>query len=220
MLWTDTSGRTLADYPHPSLAVDVALLTVHADELCVVLHRPDEGFAAHQWALPGTFVRPEETLSEAALRSLRDKAGVTGRAPRQLHAFDALDRDERGRVISVAHVDLIPPGGAHGAPLAPIRHGQIALPDGQHALPFDHDEIVAAAAHWARARYTDRPDPQHLLGPSFTLLELRNVHAAVLGSDQTPTKDTFRRRMTPHLVETGETTSGHVGKPARVYTRA
>jgi 8-oxo-dGTP diphosphatase len=202
MVWRDATGRTLADYPRPSVAVDVALLTVRADRLAVLLHR------GQAWSLPGTFVRVEETLREAALRALATKVGVTGREPVQLQVFDALDRDDRGRVLSVAHVDLVPAGEIDGD-LVPVD----ALPP----LRYDHDRIVAAAAAWARGLYADRPDPRGLAGDEFTLADLQRVHEAVLGEPLQ--KDTFRRRMIDGLVDAGRLSRGSVGKPARVYRR-
>jgi 8-oxo-dGTP diphosphatase len=106
------SGRRWDSYPRPSVAVDVALLTVTGKGrekcLAVLVHRPSVGYAAGRWALPGTFVRDGELLADAALRALCDKVDVVGRSPRQLRVFDALRRDDRGRVITVAHVDLVP----------------------------------------------------------------------------------------------------------------
>jgi 8-oxo-dGTP diphosphatase len=208
MTWRDASGRALADYPHPSLAVDVALLTIRDGHLLVLLHERADG--SH--ALPGTFVRVDETLSAAALRALRDKAGVTGEEPVQLRAFDRPDRDDRGRVISVAHVDLV---SAHrlgdAGPLVPVV-GR-ARP-----LAFDHDLIVESAVAWARALYAAGPDPRGLAGDVFTLLELQRVHEAVAATRLQ--KDTFRRRMIDRLVETGEVAGGAVGKPARRYRHA
>lgn len=219
MVWTDSSGKALADYPRPSLAVDVALLTVVDGGLAVLLHKADEGFAAGKWALPGTFVREDERLSDAALRVLRERCGVAGESPRQLRVFDALDRDERGRVVSVAHVDLVPVRGLEAAQLAPIVGEHVVIPGRQQRLPFDHDEIVVEAVHWARAAYTERPDPCGLLGDEFTLYQLRKLHEAVLGGGETPAKDTFRRRMEGLVEATGRMSSGSVGKPARLFRR-
>lgn len=219
MVWTDGSGRALAEYPHPSLAVDVALLTVVDGGLAVLLHKTEEGFAAGKWALPGTFVREDELLADAALRVLREKCGVAGESPRQLRAFDALDRDERGRVVSIAHVDLVPSLALKAAQLAPISGEHVIIPGRQRRLPFDHDEIVAEAVHWARAAITERPDPCGLLGEEFTLYQLRKLHEAVLGGSETPAKDTFRRRMEGQVVDTGRMSSGSVGKPARLFRR-
>jgi 8-oxo-dGTP diphosphatase len=219
MFWKDDSGKALADYPRPSLAVDVALLTVVDGGLAVLVHKPEEGFEAGRWALPGTFVRLNELLSDAALRALRDKTGVEGESPRQLRVFDALGRDVRGRVVSVAHVDLVPAWRLGDVRLAPIERERVLVPGRQQKLPYDHNAIVAEAVRWARAAYLDRPDPSGLLGESFTLYELRKLHESVLGERETPGKDTFRRRMEGLVEETGEMSSGTVGKPARLFRR-
>ena len=103
--YRDTSGRTLADYPRPSVAVDTAVLTLDPEQGLVVLEvrRPHEA----GWALPGTFLHEGEVLADAVDRSLRDKANVRGLHPRQLHVFDDPNRDDRGWVLSVAHVDVV-----------------------------------------------------------------------------------------------------------------
>ncbi len=209
----------MAEYPHPSLAVDVALLTVVDGRLGVLLHKAEEGIATGKWALPGTFVREDELLADAALRVLLEKCGVAGESPRQLRVFDALDRDERGRVVTVAHVDLVPSLGLEAAQLAPIAGERVTIPGRQQRLPFDHDEIVTEAVRWARTSYSERPDPCGLLGEEFTLYQLRKLHEAVLERRETPAKDTFRRRMGGLVVETGRMSSGSVGKPARLFRR-
>ena len=73
-----------------------------------------------------------------------------------------------------------------------------------------------------RTRYTDKPDPDHLLGERFTLRQLRQVHQAVAGEPIGPDKiDTFRRRMKLHLTETDEfDTAESGGRPARLFRRA
>lgn len=222
MEWRDSAGKRLADYPHPSVAVDVALLTVVPDgrrlRMAVLVHRREDG----TWSLPGTFLRIEERLDEAALRALRDKVGVTGERPRQLRVFDDPERDPRYRVLGVAHVDLV----RHerladrvdvDVVLAGIEADRMELPDGQHHLCFDHDSVVAEAVRWARAAYAEHPDPAGLLEDTFTLYELRRVHEAVAGCDLQ--KDTFRRQMDPHIEPTGQSRTGTVGRPAQVYRR-
>lgn len=208
-MWRDETGRSLADYPHPSVAVDVALLTVDDGRLAVALHRR-AGHAAGELALPGTFVRIDETLADAALRALRDHLGVTGRSPEQLRVFDDPARDDRGRVLAVAHVDLVPRDVLDATvELAPV--------DRCPPLAFDHDAMVAAAAGHVRARYRREPDPAGLLGPEFTLAELQASHEAVLGTDLP--KDTFRRHVLADLEPAGGVRTGVVGKPAQLYRR-
>ncbi len=220
-MWRDEHGKALADYPRPSVAVDVVLLTVRQHELCVLLHRPATGYAAGQWCLPGTFVREEELLAEAALRAQRDKIGVVGGQPRQLTVFDAPTRDQRGRVLSVAHVDLVRE--EHLAEADPscavvaVLGERAVPPGGQDGLPYDHDEIVAAAVGWARGAYRAGPDPSGLLGEEFTLLELQRLHEAVL--QERLFKDTFRRHVVGSLEPVGRSSTGVVGRPAALYRR-
>ncbi|WP_252444427.1 NUDIX hydrolase [Pseudonocardia humida] len=217
MVWRDDSGRSLADWPRPSVAVDVALLTVRDGRLAVLVHRRTDGYAAGAWSLPGTFVHEHERLADTALRALRDKAGVGGQRPEQLGVFDDPRRDARGRVLSVAHVDLVPADRLPDALLVPVVDGRAELPDGGD-LAFDHGLILRRAVDWARALYRDRPDPRGLLpAVEFTLLDLLRLHEAVLGEELQ--KDTFRRRMLAGLVETPGRSRGSVGKPARLFRR-
>src|ERR1700685_2285249 len=111
--YRDSAGKSLADYPRPSVAVDAALLTVMPGEACLSVlqvHRAEgaDGDPAG-WGLPGTFLHEGERLIDAVQRCLREKAGVEGTRPRQLHVFDKPDRDERGWVLSVAHMDVVRP---------------------------------------------------------------------------------------------------------------
>lgn len=214
--YVDEVSASLEDYPRPSVAVDTALLMVPdgADQLHVLLVRRAGSHQHGEWALPGTFLHKGERLADAVLRSLRDKAGIKGLAPRQLHVFDDPARDDRGWVLSVAHVDVValPRLARPIAARSDIRATPI---DQATGLPYDHDQIVALAVHTQRQRYREHPDPDRLLPDPFTLLELRHLHQAVLGT-QLP-KDTFRRQMAPQLTATNTTRQGVVGKPAALY---
>lgn len=216
--YRDSSGRTLADYPRPSVAVDVAVLTVPPgrDTGLAVLTIARESPHRHgQCQLPGTFLHPGETLTDAALRGLRAKTGIVGSAPRQLHVFDGPDRDERGWVLSVAHLDVVPYEQVEDRL---DDHVRLQPVDGSAGLAFDHDAILAFATERVREDHLDRPDPFGLLPEPFTLLDLQRLHEAVAGRPLV--KDTFRRRMEPRLDASGGLREGVVGKPARLWLRA
>ena len=201
---SEGSGHGLGDYPRPALAVDTAILTVHDGRLCVVALEQD----TLPRRLPGRFVREGETLADAVRRSLRQKVGIRGLAPRQLRVFDAPDRDSRGRVVTVAHIAAVSDDRLPDVLLIPT--------DEATGLAFDHDEIVRLAVREIRAAYAEHPDPWDLLD-TFTLRELRELHAAI--DPETPLRDSFRRIMEPQLVDTGELSSGGVGKPSRIFTK-
>src|SRR4051794_17762491 len=118
MEFRDSADKALSEYPRPSVAVDTAVLVVgdRPGDLHVLLHRRESEHRGEEWALPGTFLHDRqtgagaadrETLAEAVLRSLQHKAGLVGTQPEQLHVFDRPDRDDRGWVLSVAHVVVL-----------------------------------------------------------------------------------------------------------------
>jgi len=122
-------------------------------------------------------------------------------------------------VLSVAHVDLVPAARLVDVRLAPIAGERAVVPGRQQRLPFDHDAIVAEAVRWARAAYTERPDPSGLLGEAFTLYQLRKLHEAVLGERETRARTPSAAVWKHSFQETGQMSSGTVGKPARLFTR-
>lgn len=229
----------LKRFPRPSVAVDVAVLTVAEQRLAVVVWRRTGATHHGQWALPGSFVRARERLADAVQRTLEDKCAIRGLAPTQLQVMDDPDRDDRGWVLSVAYLDVVvaasldlgtsaddvalapvrPEHRSDGRPTARRSRGRarsiLELPDGQRALPFDHEAIVARAITTLRDRYAERPDPAGLLGPRFTMLDLRRLHEAI--ADEPLQKDTFRRAMLMHLEQLDAVTHGTVGRPARLF---
>jgi 8-oxo-dGTP diphosphatase len=226
--YRDATGATLADYPHPSVAVDTAVLTlaprthpargVPPHRLSVLLVRRPGEAGGTQWALPGTFLHQGEPLADAVTRSLAQKAGITGGRPAQLTVLDDPGRDPRGWVLSVAHLAVIPYAALEDVLLANPEGVRLAPVSRPGPLPYDHPAIVAAARKELRRRYADRPDPERLLGPRFTIRELLHVHQAIAGP--TLQKDTFRRAMEPHLHGTGTMSSGTVGRPSQRFSRA
>ena len=98
-------------YPRPSLAVDMAVFSVIRQEtgnyrklpeqkLSVLLIERAEHPFQNQWALPGGFVLPNETVETAARRELEEETGIKETDLRQLHIFSEPERDPRGWIIS------------------------------------------------------------------------------------------------------------------------
>jgi ADP-ribose pyrophosphatase YjhB (NUDIX family) len=215
--YRDGAGKTLADYPRPSVAVDAALLTVVPGEECLSVLQVQRAAGADGdppagWGLPGTFLHEGELLLDAVQRCLREKAGVDGTRPRQLHVFDKPNRDDRGWVLSVAHMDVVRPELLSGRIKEKTR---IVPADDLGILPYDHTAIIRQAAKTVRASYELAPDPERLLAEPFTILQLRLMHEAVVGRPFQ--RDTFRRLMEPQLVGTGRTTAGARGRPAELF---
>jgi len=222
----------LAKFKGPHVAVDIALMTVAEREdgskaLAALVHRRQTGLAQGQWALVGRMVRERESLSDAAKVALSEKCGIKGLKVKQLFVSDEPTRDSRGWVMSVAHLatmqwEKLNPLVESDENLGLVFMGdsgrrKYSLPGDQKELPFEHDLILDEAVKVLKARYETRPDPDNFLPTEFTVLQLREIHEAILGRKLD--KDLFRRKMNRHLKSTGELSSGSVGKPAELFKR-
>lgn len=200
------------DYPPFAVTVDVAVITVRQGEAMVLAHRRDAGPYANHLALPGTFVRPEETPEEAAHRALASKVAMTDRIHlEQLATYGAPDRDPRMRVVSVAHVALIADPGDPKA-------GEWVDPD-RDGWAFDHALIVADALERAAGKIEYTTLAASLVGPEFTVPQLREVYEALWRRPVDPTS--FHRKVTSpklgFLVKTDKTEPASTGRPSRLY---
>jgi 8-oxo-dGTP diphosphatase len=222
-------------YARPSVAVDVVLLTVAEGSLRTLLVGRTSQPQLGRWAIPGGFVGVDESLDEAAARVLATKAGLDGVFTEQLYTFGDPSRDPRTRVISVVYYALVEPTRLEGAVAARDDHrltlahldveanGHVravrARADDGRDLPlaFDHDLILATAVERIRGKLGYAPIGFELLPATFTLLELRRVHEAILG--HALNKDSFRRTVTSRgLVEpTGELATGLGHRPPEMY---
>lgn len=106
------------DYERPSVAADMVIFTVKDTEeenyrklpqkqLQLLLIRRGGHPYLGSWALPGGFVRPNETVGEAARRELAEETGVRDVYLEQLCTFSDPNRDPRMWVMSCAHMALI-----------------------------------------------------------------------------------------------------------------
>src|SRR5215813_4213409 len=97
-----------ADFERPSVTVDLVLMSVLDGALHALLMRRAQPPAEGRWALPGGFVRLDESLDAAARRVLHEKAHVGSAFLEQLYTFGAVDRDPRTRIVTVAYYALLP----------------------------------------------------------------------------------------------------------------
>lgn len=200
----------------PALAVDVVLLTVRDEDLKVLLTRRREQPFRDHWTLPGSRVRIDEELDDAAFRALEAKAGLSGVFLEQLHTFGAVDRDPRARLVSVAYYALVASDRAAAALHADdARWFSVGELD-KLPIGFDHAEILAYAVQRIRARLERMPIAFQLLPTAFTLTELQRVYEVILGKKLD--KRNFRAKMLASgtlALAPGRRVA--VGRPARLY---
>lgn len=223
-------------FPRPSVAVDVLLLTVREAAIWALLSPRDDHPYRGRWAIPGSFLRIDESLDAAASRVLKTQAGLRDVFTEQLYTFGSPKRDPRTRVLSVAYYALVDPATLERAvakrddaglalarldvPWAGETGGPVAALDDSRTpllLAFDHAEILGMAVKRIRGKLDYAPIGFELLPEAFSLRDLRLVHEAIL--DRALNKDSFRRRILDRalVVPTGERAVGVGHRPPELY---
>ena len=211
-------------YPPAAVTVDLVVLTIRADRLAVLLIRRGEPPFKGRLALPGGFVRPDETLALAAARELAEEAGLVAGSVHleQLASYGDPGRDPRTRVVTVAYLALapglpIPHAGtdAAAASWAPADDILAARPS---RLAFDHHQILADGIERARAKLEYTPLAAAFCPRQFTVAQLRRVYEIVWGTTLDPRNFHRKATRTPgFLTPTASATTGDRGRPARLY---
>ncbi len=205
------------EYPRPALTVDTVIFTLRENKLQVLLIQRAEDPYARMWALPGGFVKMDESLEEAALRELCEETGVKEAYLEQLYTFGQPERDPRGRVVTVAYFALIPSDATFrregGSDASQARWFPVdSLPD----LAFDHAEIIAYAVRRLRYKLEYTAVGFELLPEQFTLSELQYTYELILGEKLD--KRNFRRRiLEANVIEPTERMRAGEGRPARLF---
>jgi len=205
------------EYPRGALTVDCVVFGLDDKELKVMLIQralaPFEG----KWALPGGFVRTDETLDEAARRELEEETGLRNVFLEQLYTFGAIRRDPRERVVSVAYYALV---NLRDHPVQASTDARDAGWFGVHDVPslaFDHADILHMALDRLRGKLRYQPIGFELLPKKFTLSELQRLYELVLERDLD--KRNFRKRVLAMdlLIETDEVQQDVSHRAARLY---
>lgn len=131
------------EYPRPAVTADCIVMTRENDPKVLLIERGHEPFKGC-WAFPGGFMNMDETTEQCAIRELEEETGLKVNEIKQIGAYSKVDRDPRGRTITVAYLALV------DKPL-PVR-GQDDAAKAQWfsiknlpKLAFDHEEIMKDA---------------------------------------------------------------------------
>ena len=130
-------------YPRPAVTADCVVMTREAEPKVLLIQRGDQPFKGC-WAFPGGFMNMDETTEQCAIRELEEETGLKVSEVHQIGAYSKVDRDPRGRTVTVAYLAIVDTpmevkgqDDAAKAQWFPLS----ALPE----LAFDHDEIMRDA---------------------------------------------------------------------------
>ncbi|MEQ8224791.1 MAG: NUDIX domain-containing protein, partial [Candidatus Eremiobacterota bacterium] len=180
-------------YERPSVTVDIVIFTIRDNDLKVLLIKRKGPPYQNFWAIPGGFVKMNESLEEAAFRELKEETGVSDVYLEQLYTFGEPGRDPRTRVITVAYFALINSEKLElyaSTDAEEVRwYSTKELPQ----LAFDHSKIMDYAITRLRYKLEYTSAGFQLLPEEFTLSELQRVYEVIL--DKTLDKRNFRKKI-------------------------
>ena len=205
-------------YPRAALTVDCVVFGFDESELKVLLiQRALEPFKG-KWALPGGFVRVEETVDEAARRELDEETGLKNVFLEQLYTFGTVNRDPRERVVSVAYYALVKLSDHKAKAATDAANAEWFPVSKLPKLAFDHADIVETALSRLQGKVRYQPIGFKLLPQKFTLSQLQHLYEAALGEELD--KRNFRKKVLGFglLVPLKESLSGGRHRPAQLFS--
>ena len=174
------------------VSVDCIIFGFDEGKLKVLIGRRQMDPGRGEWSLYGGFVAADESIDDAAARTLSELTGLRNLYMRQVGAFGSVDRDPGERVISIAYYALINVKDygerqrlEHGVEWADVNN----LP----SLYSDHNKMIRKALKLMRQKLHVEPVGFHLLPNLFTLTQLQNLYEAVNGEELD--KRNFRKRI-------------------------
>lgn len=200
------------------VAVDAIVFGYSENQLNVLLIKQKYGALKNKWALVGGFVKDNETLFEAVNRELQEETGIAVNYLEQLFTFgDDIQRDPRGRVISVAYFALVNSTKFNVKADSDAEEAQwfsiAALPD----LAFDHKLILETALKRLQNKLTYQPIGFDLLPKEFLFSDLENLYCTLLNKEID--RRNFRKKILSFgiIEETDKFSSKKNGRPAKLF---
>jgi len=181
-----------SDHSKVFVSVDCIIFGFEENKLKILIGKRQMDPGRGEWSLYGGFVRIDESVDDAANRTLFELTGMRNIYMRQVGAFGSVDRDPGERVVSVAYYALINVKDydrqllqEHGVEWVNIEE----MPP----LYSDHREMVNKARKMMKESIKIEPVGFRLLPNLFTLTQLQRLYEAVNGEELD--KRNFRKRI-------------------------
>lgn len=217
---------SIHDFEKPSLTTDIVLLRV-ADkvsenkrknsekELQVLLIKRKDEPCKDCYSLPGGFVNIDEPIYVNVRRKLYEKTEVSGDFYiEQLYTWGELDRDSRGRVISVSYLGLCNNETYTEKFITNEWLNVYEVLDGKYGdLAFDHKKIIEYALERIKGKIEYTDIAFNLLPEKFTLSECKAVYELILGKSLL----NFKRGVAEYIEPLNEYQEGKQFRPAQLF---
>ncbi len=196
-----------------AVSLDCVIFGFHDGQFKVLLLRWK---GTDAWSLPGGRIHHQESLDNAATRTLRDRTGLGEIFLQQFHTFgdvlryknfsesetlallakglpDEIGRELTTRVVSVGYYALVE--FAHVNPTLDAITDECRWWEIDQIPPllFDHNEMIVLALKTLRRQLSYQPIGYNLLPEKFTMPDLQQLYETILG--QSIDRRNFQKRM-------------------------
>lgn len=187
------SSEGFSDDIIEAVSIDCVIFGFRNSELDILLIKHAEGISKGRWALPGGWIRYNESIDDAASRLLTSLTGVSNIFLEQLKAFGEVNRYPGKRVITLAYYALI---NADNYSLSAGFTASDAQWFGIHDVPrlaYDHNKIINVGFQYLKHKVRHEPLGFNLLPKKFTLHQIQKLYEAIL--ETALDKPNFRRKL-------------------------
>lgn len=205
------------DYPKPAVTVDIVIFTVKDNDLQVLLVKRGVEPAKGMWALPGGFVKMDESLEYAAKRELEEETGVKDVYLEQLYSFGDPKRDSRGRVITIAYMALINSDKVKLRATTDTVDVKFFSVKKMSDVAFDHSKIIDYAVRRLKWKFEYTTVAFSLLPDKFTLSQLQTLYENIF--QKKLDKRNFRKKiLSLNILEEQEIQKDVSHRPPQLYS--
>lgn len=171
--------ESIHKFDKPSVTVDIVIFTIKDNDLKVLFVKRKIAPFKNSWAIPGGFVRINESLEEAAKRELQEETGVRNVYLEQLYTFGDPKRDPRGRVITIAYMALVNSDSIKLKATTDVSDAQWFSIKKIPQLAFDHKKILDYSLKRLKWKFEYTTIAFSLLQKEFTISQVQNIYEIV-----------------------------------------
>ncbi len=201
-----------------SLETLVSLFTIDNGEIKVLLRKKKTEPYKGYWILPGDALKEAETFESCVNKVIYDKTGINNLHIEQCNTYSPLERRLGEKLVAISYMGLV------DITTILIKQEEKATEEfgwfNISCLPkigYDHKKIIENAIERLRGKFINFEVLKILFPSDFTLTEIQKSFEQILNKKFD--RRNFRKKFMQLdlITETGETTEGSSGRPAKLY---
>ena len=171
------------------ISIDYVIFGIKDKELSFLAIKRDLKPFHDQLALPGGWIKKDESLDAAAKRNLEELTGLKNIYLQQFRTFGDSDRFPGKRILTISYLALVDPRkfDKSNVNLEWLSAGK------KTKLPFDHNQILKLARKVLQEKVLMEPIAFKLVPRKFTISQLQSVYEVIM--DKKLDNRNFRKKL-------------------------